>query len=130
MTRASVQYALTIDGCPYAAATPACSASPTHADWPSGVIVVPGALSRDTRMAWSESIKPITGETSVSGLSFLLDDIIAASGDATGERLWTWLFSRRPRYMDSAPLATTIGDSSTAITVTRDPGFGTGAQII
>lgn len=130
MTRASVQYALTIDGCPYAAATPACSASPTHADWPSGVIVVPGALSRDTRMAWSESIKPITGETSVSGMSFLLDDVIAASGDATGERLWTWLFSRRPRYMDSAPLATTIGDSSTAITVTRDPGYGTGAQVI
>jgi hypothetical protein len=131
MTRASVQYALTIDGCPYAAASPACSTSITSGgEWPSGVTVVPGSLSRDTRMAWSESIKPITGETSVSGLSFLLDDVIATSGDASGERLWTWLFSRRPRYIDSAALSASITDASTSIVVTRDPGFGSGAQVI
>lgn len=130
MTRTAVQFVLTIDGCPYAAATPACATSLSGTDWPAGVTVVPGALSRDTRMQWSENIKPITGETSVSGLSFLLDDVIATSGDASGYRLWTWLFTRRVRYFDSAPLASTITDSSASIVVTRDPGFGTGAQVI
>lgn len=131
MTRASVQYALTIDGCPYAAATSACTTSISPgAEWPVGVTVVPGSLSRDTRLQWSESIKPITAETSVSGMSFILDDVIATSGDAAGERLWTYLFSRRQRYMDFAPLSLSISDIALSITVTRDPGFGSGSQVI
>lgn len=128
MTRSSIQYVVTVDGCPYAAGSASCSASVTSSDtdWPAGVTVLPGALSASTKLSWSESIRPVSGETSVSGMSFLFDDIVPSTGVASGERVWTWLFSRRPRNMLRAALSASISASDTSIVVASDPGFASG----
>lgn len=132
MTRSSVQYLVTIDGCPYAAGTAGCSASATSSDpdWPQGVTVLPGALSRESRLGWSEQLNPTTGESSFSSQSFKLDDVVPSSGDASGKRVWTWLFSRRPREMVKSPLTASITSSGTSITVSDGSAFPAGAQIL
>lgn len=134
MTRRVVSFLLTIDGCPYAAGSNGCpsSVTSTDTDYPSGVVVLPGALdsSKLRSLSWSESIKPVTGETTVDSITLALVDERVASGPATGERPWSWLFSRRSRAILRAPLATSIDDTASSIVVSSDPGLSTGAQTI
>jgi len=135
MTRTSAALLFTIDGCPYAAGSAGCPSSPTSsdADYPAGVVVLPGALSSEklSRLGWSEDIKPTTGELSVGQITLALDDVVPSSGPASGERVWTWLFSRSPREIARAALASPgISASATSIVVLSDPGFGTGPQTI
>lgn len=121
MTRRVVSFLLTIDGCPYAAGSNGCpsSVTSTDTDYPSGVVVLPGALdsSKLRSLSWSESIKPVTGETTVDSITLALVDERVASGPATGERPWSWLFSRRSRAILRAPLATSINDTASSIVV-------------
>lgn len=128
-----VSLVVTVDGQPYAAGTLGCPMSITSADtdWPAGVVVLPGAISKETRWQWSEDLKPTTGELSVSSLTVVLDDLIAASGPAASQRVWSYLYSRRTRSIKSAPIASPgISASDTSIIVASDPGYGTGAQTI
>lgn len=125
---------LTMDGCPYAAGSAGCpsSVTSTDTDYPAGVVVLPGALDSGKlrSLSWSETIKPVTGETSVDSITLALVDEPVSSGPASGERPWSWLFSRRSRAITRAALATSISDSSSSIVVASDPGFDTGAQTI
>lgn len=132
MTHEIVQLLVTVDAMPYGAATAACNpaVSSTDPDWPKGLIVLPGALSHDNAYTWSESITPLRGETSVGGFNVALQDVVAPSGPAAGQNVWTWLFSRRPKRIKRAALSATVGATDTTITVVRDPGFSTGSQIV
>lgn len=132
MTHESTQFLVTVDAQPYAAATWACdpAVSSTDPDWPKGVTVLPGALSHDNTWAWSESITPVRGETSVGGISVLLQDVVPSTGPAAGQHVWTWLYSRRPKRIPRAALSASIGPTDTTITVVADPGFSTGPQVV
>lgn len=135
MTRRAVSYALTIDGCPYAAGSAGAPASITSSDgdWPAGVVVLPGALAHEAlaRLSWSEDVRPTTGELSVGSISLALEDKIPSSGMHSGVRVWSLLFARRTRSINSAQLASPgITSTDTSIVVAYDPGFSTGSQII
>jgi hypothetical protein len=126
---------LTIDGCPYAAGSADCPSTITSSDsdLPAGVVVIPGALCSEKlrALSWSEDIKPTTGELSVGQITLALDDELATSGPASGERVWTWLFSRRPREILNVSLASPgISASATSIVVLSDPGFSNVPQTI
>lgn len=135
MSLRTIAYALTIDGCPYAACSAGTPASVTSSDgdWPAGVVLLPGSLDRKSleRLSWQEDVRPTTGELSVSSLTLSLDDVIPTTGPHAGVRVWTYLFSRRTRAVKSATLAAPgITSTDTSIVVAFDPGFSTGAQTI
>lgn len=133
MTARSIQWLVTIDGCQYGAASRGCptSITSTDTDFPAGLIVLPGALSSKVReLQWTEEVKPTTAETTISGVSFELDDVVPTSGTASGLDVWTYLFAREIRAAKYALLASTVSSSATSIVVSFDPGFSTGAQVI
>lgn len=133
MSRRVVSFAITIDGCLYAAASLGCPTSVTSSyDWPAGVVVLPGTLPAESvgKLSWDESIKPTTGDLNVSGMTLAFDEATATSGVANGRKVWSWMFSRRNRAMRSAKINASVTSTDTSITVASDPGFGTGAQVI
>lgn len=134
MTARTIAWMLTIDGCPYGAASLGAPTSITSsdADFPAGLTVLPGALASESlrRLQWSEEIKPTTAETTIGGISLQLDDVVPSSGIASGQQVWTYLLSREVRASKYATLASTISASATSIVVGFDPGFSTGAQVI
>lgn len=133
MSRRVISFAITIDGCLYAAASLGCPTSVTSSyDWPTGVVVLPGTLPAESvgKLSWDESIKPTTGDLNVSGMTLAFDEAVATSGVANGRKVWSWVFSRRNREMRSAPINVNVTSTDTSITVASDPGFGTGAQVI
>jgi len=133
MSRRVVSFAITIDGCLYAAASLGCPTSVTSSyDWPTGVVVLPGTLPAESvgKLSWDESIKPTTGDLNVSGMTLAFDEAVATSGVANGRKVWSWMFSRRNREMRSAQINVNVTSTDTSITVASDPGFGTGAQVI
>jgi hypothetical protein len=96
------------------------------------VIVLPGGLNADKlkNLSWDEEIKPITSETSVGGITLTLDDLVAASGPASGQNVWTWLFSRRSRGITKSPLSAAISATDASVVVASGTGFPAGDQII
>jgi hypothetical protein len=134
MPTENVQWIVTIEGSLYAAATSACSIDAVSADsdWPVDVMILPGALSEEdlARLSWSESIQPVRGTSTFGSISLFLNDVVPNEGYASGKSVWSYLFSKRPRNIRRAALAASITSASLSITVTSDPGFATGPQII
>lgn len=103
-------YALTIDGNPYVACTNPDAISPASwlpaDDAPTGATILPGAL-RFGGWSWTERMRVTDGDLDVSGLTFVLEDVVAGTGTgiAAGKNWLTWLATRDPRSLGSSVLA-------------------------
>jgi len=123
---------LTIDGCPYAAATESVPSFVAYVESGNSfapAIRVNGSLSaeRMRTLSWTEEIKPAMADLTVDQIMFALDDVVVTSGPAAGKRVWSWTFSREARSIMQAPL---LSDTGTEIVIEHDPGFSSGSQVI
>ena len=103
-------YALTIDGNPYIACTNPDAISPSSwlpaDDAPTGATILPGAL-RFGGWSWTEKMRVVEGDLDVSGITFVLEDVVAGTGTgiASGQHWLTYLATRDPRSLGSNVLA-------------------------
>lgn len=139
LTDASQRYALalSIEGCEYVFCTGGVAdvtfSADRDADWCTDVLewrLLASWLDVDPRkgIGWTERVKPIDGDLEVSGITFSLHDAAPTTGGAAGSPVMSYLAAREE--IASTPLAASISDTATTITVSDGSIFGTSDFVI
>jgi hypothetical protein len=112
--------AVSVSACPYAFTTQGVASVTWPSDEPHwGTTVAQGFLDAKHAfgLSWTERINPIDGELDVSGISVVLHDAVAASGDAAGYNLISYLGTRLETEIASTRLEASADADALTLTV-------------